>query len=76
MAKTIWLFCSKCKSYATPRKWNLKTPDISAEVGTSDTMSCKDCSCPDNSKATMCRDCCPTGHGTRWIEECVTEPSK
>jgi translation initiation factor 2 beta subunit (eIF-2beta)/eIF-5 len=35
-------------------------------VGTSVKMRCPDCANAPDTHATMCRACCPTGHGTEW----------
>ena len=69
MSNTRYLRCAKCGCNATPHKWDSKTPKLLAEVGTSTTMCCADCCTPSDPHATMCRDCCPTGHGTRFQEE-------
>jgi hypothetical protein len=37
-------------------------------IGTNNTMRCEDCAGLDG-KATLCRHCCPTEHGTTWKEE-------
>lgn len=72
MANIHYLRCTRCGNPATPRKWNPKTPEVLAEVGTSITMHCADCCDPTRvlrpHHAMMCRDCCPTGHGTRFNE--------
>lgn len=39
-------------------------------TGTATTMRCRDCAGPDGC-ATLCRACCPTGHGTRFPERCA-----
>lgn len=61
-----YLTCSKCGKVAKPDKTR-----IPHEVGTSVKMCCPDCAGEiDNGYghklASMCRDCCPTGHRTRW----------
>ena len=38
-------------------------------VGTSVTMHCPDCCASSDPHATMCRDCCITGHGTHFVGE-------
>jgi hypothetical protein len=64
MIKSKWLVCSKCgKTDKTDKNY----------IGTKDIMGCPDCS---NGKvntygrpvASMCRDCCPTGHRTKFSE--------
>ena len=76
MANIRYLRCAKCGCDATPRRAKIVDGkiEVEAEVGTSTLMRCKDCaeklhvSEPPltSGYATMCRDCCPTGHGTRW----------
>jgi hypothetical protein len=68
MANIRYLRCSKCGCDATPRKWNPAKPEIEAEVGTSTMMRCGDCNTDGSPYACMCRDCCPTGHGTNWVK--------
>ena len=67
MAKQIpWLVCSVCgKTDKTD------TTVVPHHIGTKVVMGCPDCSqgkTNDYGKpvASMCRDCCPTGHGTRF----------
>ena len=59
MAKTKYLRCIKCGIDTTPTK---------SEVGTSTMMRCIHCCNPKDvlypKHATMCRACCPSGHGT------------
>ena len=69
MAKTKYLRCIKCGIDATPTK---------SEVGTSTMMRCQHCCNPKDvlylrgypKHATMCRACCPSGHGTRLCSAC------
>ena len=60
------IICTKCgrkdvsffDERLVPAQWH---------IGTSKKMRCKDCCNDDsNGKATMCRYCCPTEHGTKW----------
>jgi hypothetical protein len=37
-------------------------------IGTAASMSCYDCNNGQTAKATLCRDCCPTRHGTDDVE--------
>lgn len=57
-----WLRCSECGALDISTK--------AGHVGTFASMRCPDCSdSPDvRAAATKCRNCCPTGHGTRWNE--------
>lgn len=64
MSRTRWLVCALCG------KADKTTP---GHVGTSVAMRCNcESDSPDqrywNSAATRCRDCCVTGHHTRWRE--------
>ena len=54
--KHKWLKCSKCGVVDKSDK---------THVGTKDVMRCEDCAASGDPHATMCRNCCPTGHGTR-----------
>lgn len=51
-----WLKCKQC------REVDKSTND---SIGTSDKMHCPDCA-DEKGKATLCRYCCPTWHGTKW----------
>lgn len=58
------LVCTKCG------KRDVSKP---GHTGTSTVMRCPDCEGPDGTPslmghASMCRDCCPTGHGTHGVE--------
>lgn len=53
--KRIWLVCAKCGK---------KDESTKTHVGTDVVMRCRDCANSTDPHATMCRDCCPTGHGT------------
>jgi len=72
MANLRYLRCAKCGNPAFPHKAIIKDGQViqQHETGTSTLMRCTDCcdpnnvSIPNNYYATMCRDCCPTGHGT------------
>jgi len=73
MAKVKFLICSKCK-----QKAETKTNVIPHIIGTSIKMHCSDCDGLEHpidmpryqgGLATMCRECCPTGHGTKWQGE-------
>lgn len=71
---TFYIRCSKCGHSDLPVKPLIKEGRIVREynVGTSTLMRCADCSADgstsgSNPYATMCRACCPTGHGTRPI---------
>jgi len=52
--------CAKCGKVA-----KTDSTVIPHEVGTQKCMRCPDCAGEDG-KASMCRACCPTGHGTRF----------
>lgn len=54
------VICTKC---------NRKDISTKTHVGTSITMRCSDC-CDASGKAQLCRYCCPTGHRTRFPQEC------
>ncbi len=60
--KTFWLKCERCGAIDTD----------TYSVGTSVEMLCRDCSDPspgEGGYATLCRKCCPTGHGTHGEKE-------
>lgn len=71
MANKTYVTCVKCGKTDKPHK-----DSIPYNVGTSTKMHCSDCdgvSEPSSTlsryqggPATMCRACCPTGHGTRF----------
>lgn len=62
MVSTRWVVCRCCgrtdDRYQDPITMRVNT-------GTAVTMRCEDCAGSDG-RATLCRDCCPTGHGTRY----------
>ena len=66
-----WIVCSTCGKPAKPRPAVREGETIvkPRDVGTTDQMRCTACGNSPDLKATMCRDCCPTGHGTRPILE-------
>jgi len=55
-----YVVCAKCGKKDKPIKAVIKNGVIVTQhnTGTAITMRCSDC-------AKYCRDCCPTGHGTR-----------
>jgi len=55
--KAPWLKCTKCGKVDNTEML------VVLHVGTKTTMRCEDCAGPDG-RATLCRTCCPTGHGT------------
>lgn len=64
-----WLRCAKCGKIDKTDK-----SVIPHHIGTKTIMGCKDCSYGKLNSyghpiASMCRDCCPTGHGTRYDKE-------
>lgn len=56
--KKIWLRCKKCGITDN-------SSAILGHVGTSKNMKCPDCA-DSTGFATMCRNCCPTQHGTKF----------
>ena len=58
--KKTYVKCSVCGKTDKPDK-----AIIPHNIGTSTKMICPDCSDEPNNKAIKCRNCCPTGHGTR-----------
>lgn len=61
-----WLKCEKCGK--VDKTDETVTPH---HIGTRESMGCRHCSngkvnAYGNPVASMCRDCCPTGHGTRF----------
>jgi predicted nucleic-acid-binding Zn-ribbon protein len=75
MANTKYLRCSKCGCDAVPTKAVITNGKLEklAEVGTSTLMRCHDCASPDDQSskqyATMCRQCCPSNHGTYCYQD-------
>jgi hypothetical protein len=75
MANVRFIRCAKCGCDATPTK---------SEVGTSTKMRCPDCGERQAEEqgehlpsfATMCRECCLTGHQTHAVRVCECENSK
>jgi hypothetical protein len=72
---TQWVKCSKCGRTDRTVPARVQFEDGVGHVerphhtGTSTKMRCEDCADSKaiphlRGKATMCRDCCPTGHGT------------
>lgn len=57
MSRQTYVKCIKCGKVDKPTEQPRNT-------GTSTTMRCVDCDTGDM-RAKMCRNCCPTGHGTR-----------
>lgn len=64
---TRYIRCAKCGRADLPTK---------TQPGTSTTMRCPDCCEPIGTEydrhATMCRECCPTGHQTHGAKPAVT----
>jgi len=59
--------CRKCGKVDKPNRTSMPH-----NVGTSTKMVCRDCSdFPGDGRAKLCRDCCPTGHGTRFQEKTI-----
>lgn len=59
-ARRRWLVCERCGVTDKTRP---------GHVGTSVAMrDCTECAGPDR-HVTLCRACCPTGHGTRFPDE-------
>ena len=55
--KKEYVICTKCGKHDKPDK-----TIVPHNPGTCTKMECLDC-------INLCRDCCPTGHGTHFIGE-------
>lgn len=70
MAKRLtFVKCSKCGATDKPAKHPHNT-------GTATIMRCEDCATPESPYATMCRNCCITGHGTHGEHNILDELGK
>ena len=63
--KKEWLVCNKCSKVDKTEK---------GYTGTQSHMVCEDCNIDARNiqnlpLAQMCRNCCPTGHGTHFVGE-------
>jgi len=63
----MWVKCAKCgRIDKTEMRLFSKIGEsfcLKRHVGTKNTMKCVDC-CDETGYAKLCRECCPTGHGT------------
>lgn len=62
-----YLKCAKCKKIDKPQKAVIENGIVIVpyNCGTAIDMRCPDCNEFGKPYAILCRDCCPTGHGTR-----------
>lgn len=69
--KQSWRICGKCGK--VDRSWENQEAFY---VGTSTKMKCPDCGDEETGFAQLCRNCCPTGHGTHADEEWAANVKK
>jgi len=70
--KYTYVTCAQCGKVDKPRKPAFDADGVTIttyNTGTATVMKCQDCGGNSHDKhALRCRECCPTGHGTRFDE--------
>jgi len=70
-----YVTCVKCGKVDKPRKPTFDADGVTIttyNTGTATVMKCQDCGGNSHDKhALRCRECCPTGHGTRFEDDVV-----
>jgi hypothetical protein len=69
--KAMYLKCAKCGVVDSSTTKHQRIHGMPDHVGTDVRMRCRDCadSASGSQHATMCRNCCPTQHGTLWPDK-------